>query len=343
MTTKEESKTQQHAARPEFPGLEFRFLGERPDYDALAATVNASMAADKVGHTVAAQELKSFYSHLEGFDIGRDVLTAWQDDQMVAESYVVGFHEQDGPRVFFTHAYLRPEWRQPGLLETLVDWAEAHALELQRQRPPRPARLRSVLNEGETDLRQLLEARGFEVERYFYTMVRPHLDDIQQAPCPPGIEIRPVEQEHYPQIWQAKTEAFQGHWGTREMGEDDYQRWLANPIQDPALWQVAWDGDEVAGMVLNFIDSQENQELGRKRGYTEDISVRRPWRRQGLASHLIARSLALLRDQGMEEAALGVDVDNPSGALGLYEHFGYEVVSSDRAYGRPLPEVQATT
>ena len=36
-------------------------------------------------------------------------------------------------------------------------------------------------------------------------------------------------------------------------------------------------------MVRNFINHKENQEANRKRGYTENISVRRPWRRQGIA------------------------------------------------------------
>ena len=40
---------------------------------------------------------------------------------------------------------------------------------------------------------------------------------------------------------------------------------------------------------------------------------------------LIAESLRVLRDRGMTSAALGVDADNPSGALGLYEGLGFAV------------------
>ena len=39
----------------------------------------------------------------------------------------------------------------------------------------------------------------------------------------------------------------------------------------------------------------------------------------------IARSLALHRERGMTSAALGVDAENPSGALGLYEGVGFDV------------------
>src|SRR3970282_1470345 len=65
------------------------------------------------------------------------------------------------------------------------------------------------------------------------------------------------------------------------------------------------DGDQVSGMVLNYINEEENQVYDRRRGYTEDIAVRRPWRRRGLAGALIARSLETLRERGMDEAAPG--------------------------------------
>ena len=57
---------------------------------------------------------------------------------------------------------------------------------------------------------------------------------------------------------------------------------------DTGLWVVAWDGDEIAGVVQNWIWPEENEQLGVKRGWLEHISVRRPWRRRGLARALTA-------------------------------------------------------
>ena len=56
---------------------------------------------------------------------------------------------------------------------------------------------------------------------------------------------------------------------------------------------------------------------------TIDIFVRRPWRRRGLARSLLAQSIGMFQEMGMEETALGVDTLNPSGALNLYESVGY--------------------
>jgi ribosomal protein S18 acetylase RimI-like enzyme len=143
---------------------------------------------------------------------------------------------------------------------------------------------------------------------------------------PDGIEIQPVEGGQIRQIWEAHVEAFRDHWGFTEPTEQDYLSWQANPKFNPALWKVAWDGEEVAGMVQNFIDEAENEEYRRKRGYTENISVRRPWRRRGLARALIAESMRFLKELGMQEAALGVDTENLSDAFRLYEGLGYKYV-----------------
>ena len=140
--------------------------------------------------------------------------------------------------------------------------------------------------------------------RYGFTMVRPKLDDIPDLPLPEGLEVRPVQREDMRAIWEALDEAFRDHWGHRAGTEEDYQRFIGEPDQTPQLWQVAWDTrtKQVAGMVLNSIFPHENAQFNQKRGWTDPICVRRPWRRQGLARALIMRSLRVLRDQGMTEA-----------------------------------------
>ena len=59
-------------------------------------------------------------------------------------------------------------------------------------------------------------------------------------------------------------------------------------------------------------------------GWLGQVSVRRPWRRQGVGAAIIAASLRTFRDKGMTHAGLGVDAENPTGALALYEKLGFE-------------------
>jgi mycothiol synthase len=89
-------------------------------------------------------------------------------------------------------------------------------------------------------------------------------------------------------------------------------------------------------MVLNFIDKDQNEMYGRKRGYTENICVRRAWRKQGVAKALIAMSLKVLKERGMTEAGLGVDAENTSGALSLYKYMGYQEVKRMTIYRKEI-------
>jgi ribosomal protein S18 acetylase RimI-like enzyme len=127
-------------------------------------------------------------------------------------------------------------------------------------------------------------------------------------------------------------EAFRDHWGFNEENEPTVEQWVENPNFDPSLWRVAWEGDQVAGMVLSYIDKRENQAYHRQRGWTEDICVRRPWRRRGLARALLVQSLYAVRERGMLEAALGVDTQNLSGALHLYESVGFRAIKRLTVY-----------
>jgi ribosomal protein S18 acetylase RimI-like enzyme len=192
-------------------------------------------------------------------------------------------------------------------------------------------------NEGEAGAEALLLGAGYEPIRHGYTMVRPNLDPVPDARLPGGLEIRPVREEDLRAIWEAAHEAFRDAWGYREPTEREYELFLTEPLQlDRTLWRVAWDGDQVAGQVRGFINADENERFDQKRGWVENISVRRPWRKRGLARALINETIAALRERGMTEGALGVDTENVSGALRLYESVGFRPVGKSTVYRKPM-------
>ena len=146
-------------------------------------------------------------------------------------------------------------------------------------------------------------------------MVRPFVDDLPDHRLPEGLEIRPVRDEDLRAIWEADMEAFKDHWGYVEPTEDGFKRFLEFPFNDTSLWKIAWDDEGVAGQVKSFIDTAENEEHGRQRGWTEAISTARRWRRRGVAKALIVESIRELAGRGMTEVALGVHTENPNGRL----------------------------
>jgi ribosomal protein S18 acetylase RimI-like enzyme len=196
--------------------------------------------------------------------------------------------------------------------------------------------LQATAADTETDWISVLKSEGYSVFRYGFLMVRPNLDNIPDLPFPEGIDVRPVKPEHYRGIIDAWNEACKDMRGQIPISDEDFRGFQGSPIFDPSLWQIAWFRDQVVGTTINWINKRENEEFSRKRGHVELISVRRPWRGKGIAKALIARSLMLLKSRGMTEAALGVDAENPSGALQLYQRMGFEIVRRGGIYRKPL-------
>jgi ribosomal protein S18 acetylase RimI-like enzyme len=184
----------------------------------------------------------------------------------------------------------------------------------------------------------LLERVGYQAIRYFFDMVRPTLNNIPTLPLPDGLELRPVNPDHYAAIWKSVDETSQDEWGYKKPTDDDYQEWQKHPHFQPHLWQVAWDmaANRVAGHVLTFIDDDENEQFNRKRGYTEGIGVDRSWRRRGLARGLIVRSLQAQKAAGMTESALAADSDSMSGATRLFESCGFQIAGRKAVYRKPM-------
>jgi ribosomal protein S18 acetylase RimI-like enzyme len=290
------------------------------------------------------------YSHLTNSDPYRDVLIAQIEEEaagttdgtgpgVIAYSRASWRVESGGNRIYQHFGFMLPEWRRKGIGRAMLRWNNRHLLEIARDHSEEgPRFFESFAADTEAGTTGLLLSEGYTAVRHGYNMVRPDLENIPDLPLPEGLEVRPALPEHYQAIWEASVEAFRDHWGFSEDGEEPLEAWLDNRNFDPTLWRVAWDGDQVAGMVLNFIDQNENREYNRFRGYTENICVRRSWRRRGLARALIALSLKAIKERGMLEAALGVDTENVTGALQLYESMGFRPVKRFSTYRKRMSE-----
>ena len=181
-----------------------------------------------------------------------------------------------------------------------------------------------------------VEQVGYTPLTYGADMVRPDLAGIPDERLPNGVEIRSVEDQHLRAIFESGEEAFLDHWGAAEPEPEDYKRFLEFEHNDQTLWKVAWAEDEVVGQVRSFIAKAENEHFRRNRGYAEFISTTLEWRKQGIATALICASLRELRDRGMNEAALGVHTENPTGAFTLYQNLGFQEIFRWTTYGKAV-------
>jgi Acetyltransferases len=321
---------------PPIPGLRTRFFSDASDYARLSELTIAANQHDEIPYLPTAESLQVEMDGADGADPVDDVVFVEVDARLVAAAGVERSVRDDVP-TYQVWGTVDPNFRRRGLGSSLMGWTLGRArVRASREDPGTRVDLASFAEDSEAGHRALLATTGFEPVRHFFLMCRPGLDDIPDAPLPDGIEVRPVTPDQYRTVFDAENEAFRDHWGRREMTESQFKTTFSRAELDTGLWVVAWDGDEVAGVVQNWIWPEENERLGVKRGWLEHISVRRPWRRRGLARAITAASLVKLREAGLDEAMLGVDSENPNGALGLYQGLGFEVRSPAAAYRRSL-------
>lgn len=322
---------------PDIEGLSVRRLRLPEDAGPIAVLSNRALEADGVDERESAEDWERWFAHASGFDPAIDVVLVELDAAIVAYAQARWVDDNDGGRIYRPDGFVAPELRERGIGRALLRHNERRLrLVAAGHDAGLDKRLECWAYEGQTSRISLLESAGYTVARYFFDMLRPALDEIPEHPLPPGLEVRPVRPEQYHQIWDADVEAFRDHWGGMDTSDEAFTRHFSGPNFRPELWRVAWEGDEVAGVVMNQILTAYNRESGNRRGLIAGVSVRRPWRRRGLARALVADSLRALRDAGMTSAVLGVDAQNPTGALGVYEATGFRVDKQGRAYRKPL-------
>ena len=308
---------------PAIPGLAFRPFDPDRDYAALVDLIGEANREDGVDWVPTVENLRADYEHTAEFDPRRDLLLAEVDGVLVGAGET-DVRTRDGIGVHQVVGWVRVAWRRRGIGRALLGWTEDRAAEVGQVdgRPPERA-LAAWPDDQQAGAVALYEAEGYRIVRYGFLMTRDLAAPIPDLELPAGLAVRPVDEADHRRIWEADQEAFQDHWNHAEPTEADFDRWFSTPELDTGLWQVAWDGDQVAGSVMTSVYPSENEALGVARGWLDRISVRRPYRRRGLASALVARSLHMLRERGLAEGALGVDAENPTGALRVYEALGF--------------------
>lgn len=321
-----QTMTMDHARALE--GLAFRGFRGDSDYAHIARLETAAWAADGMKFVTTVEEIANDWAHLHNCDVHRDVRLAEVDGAPVAYSRVNWVLNDAGEQVFWHNGVVDPAWRRRGIGRALFDWGVARLREVAGEHPHAGPRYFQTWAFGSMAGQiALAEQHGYTPFRYGFMMRRDLNEPIPDLPLPEGVEVRPVTRDQIRAIFLARNEAFRDHFGHRESTEQDYVAWENDPYTRMDLWQVAWDArtNEVAGEVRVAVVTPDNVTYGLERGWTDPISVRRPYRRQGLARALTARAMRALKTAGMTEACLGVDALNPNGALKLYESLGFEV------------------
>jgi mycothiol synthase len=338
------SATRAALARPRWPvstvpGVTFRGLRKPDDYPGMVEANQATRDSAGRASAITLESMALAFEHFVNFDADRDLLIAERAGRIIGYARVSCRDQVDGRRAFISVCMLRPEERGKGIGQAMLNWTEGRLATIAEGLPDRRPANRTTYTWGD-DVQgaSLLRRNGWTESGRGYEMLRPNLDEIPSVPLPDGLTVRDVDASDRRRIWDASIEAFRDHRMEPEMTDLDWQRFIEDRRQDPRLWLIGFDGDEVAGGVLGMIDDDENRQQGRLRGVVEEVFTRRQWRRRGLARALVARTLLRLREHGMTSASLSVDGLNPQSAMTLYESVGFEIASVEIEWARPFDQ-----
>lgn len=221
-----------------------------------------------------------------------------------------------------------PQHLGQGIEDYLVEWALRRGRENMLQ-SLEGARVVMHANANVTcqPVRNVLERHAGQVVRHSYRMRIDFNQPPAPAVVPEGFVIRPmIAGQEERAVCYAVYDSFRDHWGfVEEPFEDFYKGWLyrfeSDADYDPSLIFVALDGDEVAGISMCHAKFEEVPGMG----WVGTLGVRRPWRKNGIGLALLQHSFAEFYKRGSTSVGLGVDAQNLTGALRLYEKAGMHV------------------
>ena len=265
----------------------------------------AALFVESFGDTrqVDAEEIRSWLGNAE-FDPGW--LRVLETDEGVA-GYGDIFPDEDEIAL---DVVARQRW------DVFFDWAESEAL-------VRGSHRVRVSPPAGHELANVCAARGYRYWRSSFTMEIALDGEAPPVALPEGVELRTFQPDDEERLIEALNDAFSADPFWHTVTPSSFREfYLRSRGFEPSLWSLAWDGGELAGFVLAWPQRGSDE----SRGWIGTLGVRERWRRRGLGEALLRTAFAALHARGLKRVGLGVDAENVTGALRLYERAGMRKV-----------------
>lgn len=296
------------------------------DAPAWAELLAAVHRADPGREALAAAELAETLT-VPGLDLTTDSLGVFHGTALVAIGLVRRKPTTTAELWYRIEADIHPGHRRRGIGAALLAWQRDRVRDLHRAiGGDRPGFVTYSRHQDDAARAKLFADAGLEPVRWFFDMECDLTTPRPAVPVPEGLRITgfPVSADEAVRL--AYVETFGDHWGSPDADPEYWQHhFVGASLFRRDLSCLIYDGAEVAGYLLSFRGEHDRTDDGHERVWVGDIGVRRPWRRRGVAAALIAEACARYAAAGYPRAALGVDADNPTGALGVYRRAGFEI------------------
>ncbi|MEW6491752.1 MAG: GNAT family N-acetyltransferase [Cyanobacteriota bacterium] len=306
------------------------YAGET-DLEAIANLINTCEAVDRMDNGTSVPELRRSLDD-PSVDTVRGICL-WED----ADGQLVGFSRLwiaptgeiiDGFLGFRVH----PTVRGGNLEMQIVAWAQGRLREVGQERGLQ-VKLRSGTRADQTDRIALLEKHGFIADRYFFTMELSLSDPIPEPQFPQGFTLYQGNEQDAEAKVELYNQAFIDHWNHHPLTVERIKQELNKPYYRPELDLIAVAPDGTfAAFCYCEINPEENIRNGRNEGWIACLGTRRGFRKRGLGRAMLLAGIQQLKEASVNAVRLGVDTQNPSGALRLYESVGFRQVYTHRSF-----------
>ncbi|HEX6335789.1 MAG TPA: GNAT family N-acetyltransferase [Jiangellaceae bacterium] len=192
---------------------------------------------------------------------------------------------------------------------------------------------------GDVEYERALAANGFLAKRRFSRMRIDLAPDRPFPPAPAGVELEPFDPATDWEEWYSIYDAsFAEHWGHDRTSLADF-RASVTAMDRPELdrWRFARVDGHRSGVCQTSGRYSENDG-----GWILNLGVLREARGRGVGRYLLEHALASYAADGRTWAGLGVDTENVTGALRLYESVGMSPALQIDAYERRVVAGQLT-
>jgi mycothiol synthase len=273
-----------------------------------------------------------------GFDPAEDIrLIFAPDGEMVG--YIEVWTTARRPVHPWIWARVHPDYEGLGIGTWMLHWGEERAMRALKNVPDdlRFAPRVGIYSKAEKS-KKLFDDMGYGYIRSSYRMLIDLDGPVPEPVWPEGITLRTYNPETDAEaVYRAVHESFRDHFGfVEEPFEEGFKRFKHFQIDyegfEPTLWFLAMDGDEIAGISLCRPKSYDDPDLG----WVGTLGVRRNWRKRGIGLALLRQSFNELYRRGKRKVGLGVDAENLTGALRLYENAGMHVHNAFDLYEKEL-------
>jgi len=272
-----------------------------------------------------------------GFDPAEDIRLVFAPNGQMA-GYIEVWTTAKPPVHPWIWGRVDPDYEDVGIGTWMLNWAEQRAVRALKDVPVelRFAPRVGTYREAEKP-KKLFADLGYHHIRSSYHMLIEMDALVPEAEFPEGIILRTYNPETDAEaVYRAQTDSFRDHFGfveePFEEGLKRFRHFWESESSDPTLLFLAMAGEEIAGINLCRPYAVDDPDIG----YVGTLGVRRPWRKRGLGLALLRHSFNEFYRRGKRKVGLGVDAQNLTGALRLYENAGMHVHQAFDLYEKEL-------